>query len=89
MYYSPSGDFEYRGLWYIPDENDESITYESGEQGYIRICFKHKNVRGLTIKVDDKTLLKNKGKSLYDFANAGKDNAVTISLYDAWPILFS
>lgn len=89
LYYGPRGGFECTGLWSIPDPLlVESFRYDSGDEGYITMCFKRRDYGGLTIKPEDKALLQQHIEALYRAAPDKSEDGAMITLYDAWPILF-
>jgi hypothetical protein len=91
LYYGPRGGFRYEGLWYITEPKIIiPFNYFGGEQGDITISFERPDHNALIIEEEDIARLRDKIGTLYESSRAkgyGSDGR-TISLYDAYSILF-
>jgi hypothetical protein len=91
LYYGPRSGFEFDGIWKMPSPKIvEKFIHKDGAPGEISICFRVGSIMGSRITDNDLKLLRNKISSLWESRSPkSKDDAVVISLYDAWKFFFN
>lgn len=66
IYYGPRGGVQIYGIYQTPEEPImEKFTYENGEPGEVKLCFKRKSIYGYELTREDESVLKKHVEQLW------------------------